>query len=45
MGRGVYVGSHLPRISAVSERRVLAASHDPYPRVQILEIPGAEDDR
>jgi hypothetical protein len=41
-GEGVYVGSHLPRISAVTATRVLAAANDPFPQVRVLELPGEE---
>lgn len=44
-GEGVYVGSHLPRISAVTATRVLAASNDPFPQVRVLELPGTEAPR
>ncbi|HWK90420.1 MAG TPA: 6-bladed beta-propeller [Longimicrobium sp.] len=44
-GQGVYVGNHLPRIGAVTGTRVLAGENDPYPRVRILEMPGAEAGR
>lgn len=44
-GEGVYVGSHLPRISAVTATRVLAAANDPFPQVRVLELPGEEGSR
>lgn len=42
-GEGVYVGNHLPRISAVDAARVLAGVNDPFPQVRILSL--AEADR
>jgi hypothetical protein len=42
-GEGVYVGNHLPRISAVGGTTVLAAENDPFPRVRVFELPPAED--
>lgn len=44
-GEGVYVGNRLPRISAVTDTRVLAGENDPFPRVRILELPGAREDQ
>lgn len=40
-GRGVYVGSHLPRIHALAEGRAYAAVNDPFPQVRAYQLPPA----
>jgi hypothetical protein len=40
-GEGVYVGNHLPRLTAIADDRAYAAVNDPFPQVRVLELGAA----
>lgn len=44
-GEGVYVGNHLPRVGAVTNRHLFTAVGEPFPQIRIYDLPTEEEGR